>query len=54
MAAADKPKIQAFLNSVKEKIGLEGAMCTWVVIPLDELGGGFGDLHNTPFPRPSP
>jgi hypothetical protein len=37
--------IRGFVASVMEKAGLEAAPCTWVVLPLDELGGGFGTLH---------
>lgn len=37
--------VQAFVDSVVKGLGLEGAKFTWVVVPLDELGGGFGTLY---------
>lgn len=38
-------KVQTFVDSVVRGLGLEGAAFTWVVVPLDELGSGFGTLY---------
>jgi hypothetical protein len=37
--------VQMLLDSVIKDVGLEGAKSTWVVVPLDELGNGFGTLY---------
>ena len=38
--------VQAFVASIVEQAGLpRDTSCTWVIVPLDELGGGFGTLH---------
>ena len=39
------PKVLEFLIAVKDRLEIAGSMCTWIVVPLDELGGGFGTLH---------
>jgi hypothetical protein len=37
--------VQALVDAVIRDVGLEGAKSTWVVVPLDELGNGFGTLY---------
>jgi hypothetical protein len=37
--------VQTLVDSVIKDVGLEGAKNTWVVVPLDELGNGFGTLY---------
>jgi hypothetical protein len=36
--------VQTFIDSVMNILGLPDATCIWIVVPLDELGSGFGTL----------
>jgi hypothetical protein len=45
MDGPDNPRVLQFLIAVKDRLGIPGSMCTWIVAPLDELGSGFGTLH---------